>query len=79
MKRKKEIKSDRGRIDLELTPDKKAVYIELDEESCKFLMQELNRLYNDKEEIIEYEARTGFAIGVLTENSLGFILRRRDN
>lgn len=64
--------NDEGRIAISLSRDKKMVQIELDYESCTFLIEELNDILHGG--IIEYDSDSGYSCGLLKKNSLGIIV-----
>ncbi|MCI8612635.1 MAG: hypothetical protein HFE48_02910 [Clostridia bacterium] len=67
-----------GRMLIELTPNNKSVYIELDKESCEFLIEELKNMLDKKEKFIEYDSETGYDCEILQKGSLGFIIHMSD-
>lgn len=76
---KKQInESNEGRILITLTPNQKSIQIDLDEIGCEFLIEELTNLLQKTKNIIDYDANTGYACGLMTKNSLGIIITRRD-
>lgn len=66
-----------GRIKIQLTGKRNEyVYFELDEIGCQFLMDELSELLNHKKQCVECDPSTGYDRGILTEDSLGFVIFR---
>ncbi len=55
-----------------------SIQIAMDEDGCKFLIEELKTLLDDKRYISEYPYDSGRGCGVLTLNSSGFFLVRKD-
>lgn len=69
--------SNDGRINIEYL-DKNTVQIELDDESCKFLIEVLTEFLNDpKMHHVNYDSDTGYSCGFMAKKSLGLIINHR--
>lgn len=55
-----------------------SICIGLNEEGCKFLIAELQELIDNKSYIFDYDCGTGYDCGILSKDSLGLIIVRKD-
>lgn len=59
--------------------NKNTVYIELDDKGCKYLIDILSDMLNNKKvHHIDLEASTMYSLGVFAENSLSLMINHRD-
>lgn len=55
-----------------------SIEIALSEEGCRFLIDELQELIKNREYIMDYDSNTGYDCGILSKNSFGLVLVRKD-
>lgn len=55
-----------------------SIELALNEEGCKFLIEELQELLQNKSYVCHYDSGTGYDCGVLSKNSLGIAIVRKD-
>ncbi len=75
----KENETLKGRINIEYL-DKYTVQMEVDNAACQWLIEVLTDLMSDDPDVhhVNYDAGTGYDLGVMTKNSLGLIINNRD-
>ncbi len=55
-----------------------SVVLAVDEDGCKYLIEELQYLLANKDYVFDYDQSTGYDCGILSKNSLGLIIVRKD-
>lgn len=74
---KKKIEKDEGIISISKT-DNNSIQIALNKEGCEFLKNALDDLIKNKTYVFDYDNETGYDCGILSKNSLGIIIVRKD-
>lgn len=78
IKKKINYDSNEGRINIQFLEKKKTIYLELDKIGCEFLINELTDLLNGEGDFVDYDPSTGYDCGLLTKDSLGLMIVRKD-
>lgn len=75
--KKKIIIKDEGIISISKTKND-SIQIAVNAEGCEFLKSVLDDLLEDKTYVFDYDSGTGYDCGILSKNSLGIIIVRKD-